>query len=217
MRTWSPGEAHRVPRFSAVCRYLGQVFLASIAVAAAAVLVVPKVLGWDGMLVLTGSMEPALEAGGVAFVDRVPADDMRVGDIMTFTRAGTRQHVTHRVTAVVPGGEAGPRFLTEGDANDGPDIWTVTPKQVVGKVRYALPNLGPVGRMLVEDRHVLALLMALAAACLLAEEFRRSRRQSAEVRRWLKEQASRVPIIDEPLPRVPPERPRRTRKVLVDA
>lgn len=214
MRTRWFREGLRVPRFFAVCRYLGQVLLASVAVAAAAVLIVPKVMGWQGVLVLTGSMEPALDAGGVAFLDRVPAKDMRVGDIMTFTRAGTRQQVTHRVIAVTATAD-GPQFITEGDANDGPDAWRVTPKQVVGKVRFALPNLGPIGRMLVQDRTFLALFMAVPALFLTLDEVRRWRRQRALVRQWLEEKAVPVVVVDEPLP--PIERPRRTRRVLVDA
>lgn len=221
VRTRAAGSAVRVPRPLAVVRYVVQVALAAVAVAASAVLIGPKVLGWEGMFVITGSMEPALEAGGVAFLDRVPADEIRVGDIMTFTRPGTRQQVTHRVIAVTPSAK-GPVFHTRGDANDGPDAWTITPRQVVGKVRFALPNMGPASHLLVSDRHLLALFMAVPAAFLLGDELRRWRRQRSEVGRWLEEHREPVAVVDEPLPfeAVPPAprpRPRRTRKVPVDA
>jgi signal peptidase len=201
-----------VPRPAVVARYVMQVALAAVAVAGAMVVVVPRVLGWQGTLVLTGSMEPALEAGGVAFVDHVPAERIRVGDIMTFTRAGTTRLVTHRVIAVTPG-DKGPTFFTRGDANEGPDAWTVTPKQVVGKVRFGLPDLGPLSRLLVEDRSLLALFMALPAAFLVADEVRRWRQQRGAVRRWLEEDRTRKPVEDEPLPPID-ARPRRTRKLV---
>lgn len=202
-----------MPRPLSVVRYVIQVALTSVAVAAAAVVIGPRLLGWEGVLVLTGSMEPTVEAGGVAFVDRVEPKDIRVGDIMTFTRANSSQQLTHRVTAVVPTTD-GPTFRTKGDANDIPDVWTVTPRQVIGKVRFALPNLGVLGRLLVSDRQLLALFMAVPAAFLLADEVRRGRQQQAAVRRWLAEEAVRAPIEDEPLPA---SRPRRTRKTLAGA
>lgn len=210
MRTGSNRHGLRAPRPLSVVRYVVQVALTSVAVAAAAVVIVPKLLGWEGVLVLTGSMEPTVDAGGVAFVDKVPADDIRVGDIMTFTRANSDQQLTHRVTAVTQT-EKGLQFRTKGDANRAPDGWTVTPRQVIGKVRFALPNLGVLGRLLVSDRQLLALLMAVPAAFLLADEVRRGRQQRAAVRRWLAEEAMRVPVVDEPLPA---SRPRRTRKTL---
>jgi signal peptidase len=211
-RTRSTRHGSRVPRSLAVLKYLGQIALASIAVAAAGALIVPKVMGWQGVIVLTGSMEPALDTGGVAFVDRVPAEDIHVGDVMTFTRAGSRQQVTHRVTAVTATSE-GPRFRTKGDVNDIPDSWTVTPGQVVGKVRFALPHLGGLVHLLVGNQRLLGLLMAVPAAFLVADEFRRWRRERGVVRRWLDEDRVRVPVVDDLLPPLAlvSDRPRRTR------
>lgn len=209
MRMGSVRHGSRVPRPLSVVRYIGQVALTSVAVAAAALVIVPKLLGWEGVLVLTGSMEPTLDAGGVAFVDKVPAERIRVGDIMTFTRANSDQQLTHRVAAVTQTAK-GPEFRTKGDANRAPDGWTVTPKQVIGKVRYGLPNLGVLSRLLVSDRQLLALFMAVPAAFLVADEVRRWRQQQAAVRRWLAEEARRVAVVDEPP--LPAPRPRRTRK-----
>jgi signal peptidase len=156
--------------------YVVQVAVAGLALAAAAVVLVPKALGWDGMMVLTGSMEPALQAGGVAFVDPVPAERVRVGDVVTFTRANSRQQLTHRVISVVTESD-GPHFRTKGDANEAADSWTVAPGQVVGKVRYGLPAFGGVTGMLVTHRPMVGGVMALAAIALVVDDVRRSRRR----------------------------------------
>jgi signal peptidase len=153
-----------------------QVAVAGVALAAAAVVVVPKALGLDGMIVLTGSMEPALRTGGVAFVEPVPAEQVRRGDIVTFTRSGTGQQLTHRVVEVVQKAD-GPHFRTKGDANDAVDSWVVGPGQVVGKVRWALPSFGGVASLVVTHRPVLGEVIAVAALVLVVDDVRRWRRR----------------------------------------
>ncbi|HEX9970002.1 MAG TPA: signal peptidase I [Acidimicrobiales bacterium] len=167
-----------------VLRYAVQVGVTAVALAAGAVLVVPKALGWHGVLVLTGSMEPALQTGGVAFVDRVEPEAIEVGDIMTFTRPNSTQQVTHRVTGVIPT-STGYRFTTKGDANDIPDNWIVREEQVVGKVRFALPHMAGAVQLLVGNRLLLALLMAVPAAYLIYDDVKRSR---------AKRRAKRAPV-----------------------
>lgn len=185
-------------------RYAVQVGVTAVALAAGAVLVVPKALGWQGVLVLTGSMEPALQTGGVAFVDRVEPKDIKVGDIMTFTRPKSTQQVTHRVTGVIPT-DTGYRFTTKGDANDIPDDWIVREEQVVGKVRFALPHMAGAVQLLVGNRLLLALLMAVPAAYLIYDDTKRSRAKKRA------KQAHPVPVpvpaaepVPVPLPVTPP-------------
>jgi signal peptidase len=156
--------------------FLVQATVVGAAVAMAAVLVVPRALGWQGVVVLTGSMEPALHTGGVAFVDRVPPERIGTGDLLTFTRPGSRQQVTHRVIEVVPTSE-GPSFRTKGDANDAPDGWTVTSGQVVGRVRFALPHLGGLAQALVTSRSVVGIAMGIPALFLVLDDHRRWRRR----------------------------------------
>lgn len=71
-------------RVRAVGAHLVQAAVAVLAMAACAVVVVPRVLGWHGVLVLSGSMAPALEPGGVAFVDRVRPEAIREGAVIAF-------------------------------------------------------------------------------------------------------------------------------------
>lgn len=196
---WSPATAGRV------LRYAVQVAVTAVALAAAAVLVVPKALGWQGVLVLTGSMEPALQTGGVAFVDRVEPKEIGVGDIMTFTRPNSTQQVTHRVTGVIPT-SAGYRFTTKGDANDIPDDWIVNERQVVGKVRFALPHMAGAVQLLVGNRQLLALLMAVPAAYLIYDDVKRSRAKRRTMQAPSRPAAGPAPSVV-----TPSQRPRRTR------
>lgn len=197
-----------------VTRYAVQVAVAAVAVAATALLIGPKALGWQGVIVLTGSMAPALETGGVAFVDPVEPEDIGVGDIMTFTRPDSDQQVTHRVIEVI-GTTTGPLFRTKGDANDIPDGWVVTGDQVVGKVRLALPHLGGFAELVVGNRRALGLAMAVPALYLIVDDIRRSRAK----RREKEEDEAAPPAPPVPAPEREPlvvsvaTRPRRTRAV----
>lgn len=192
-----------------VTRYVVHVAVAAVAVAAAALLVGPKALGWQGVIVLTGSMEPALQTGGVAFVDPVRPEEIGVGDLLTFTRPNSDQQVTHRVIEVVAT-PSGPRFHTKGDANDIADAWVVTGDQVVGKVRFALPHLGGFVELLVGNRRALGLAMAIPALYLVVDDIRRSRAKRRQRDRSEPPSPSAPTPVPEPLVSTA-TRPRRTR------
>lgn len=69
----------------------------------------------------TGSMAPTIPAGSVAVVQRVPASDVAIGDIVTVDREG-QLPVTHRVTGISPGESQDARVITmRGDANERED------------------------------------------------------------------------------------------------
>lgn len=81
----------------------------------------------------TGSMSPTIPAGAVAVVQRVPASDIEVGDVVTVDRLGDLP-VTHRVTSVAAGTDDARRIITmRGDANadDDPFPYEVTSVRVV--------------------------------------------------------------------------------------
>lgn len=68
----------------------------------------------------TGSMEPTIPTGSLAVVHRIPASEIRVGDVVTVDREG-QLPVTHRVTSVQGSGDT--RTITlRGDANPTDDI-----------------------------------------------------------------------------------------------
>lgn len=110
----------------------------------AAVSVVPRVVGAVPLTVLTGSMEPALAPGDLVVVRPAPADDIRVGDVITFQPVSDDPAlVTHRVTGLTieSGGVTG--FTTQGDANSAADD-AIVADQVKGRVVYSVPWVGHV-------------------------------------------------------------------------
>lgn len=109
---------------------------------AVAVVAVPKALGAVPLTVLSGSMEPVLSPGDVVVVRPVPADDLRIGDVVTFQPVSEDPSlVTHRVVGIGTTGGAVGSFTTRGDAN-GADDEPIVADQVVGRVAYSVPLVG---------------------------------------------------------------------------
>ncbi|MCJ7560827.1 signal peptidase I, partial [Candidatus Bathyarchaeota archaeon] len=78
--------------------------------------------------VYTGSMEPAIPVGGIVVIKPVDSETLKTGDIICF-QLSEDTSVTHRIVNITDGG-----LVTKGDANDGPDQWTVKKENVIGKV-----------------------------------------------------------------------------------
>jgi signal peptidase I len=109
-----------------------------------AVLLTPvsQLVGWEIFAVLSGSMEPTIKVGGIVAVHPVPADQLKVGDVITFVDQNRPDtFVTHRIVELsVNDGQATAK--TKGDANDTADAWSVPANKAVGRVDLSLPYLG---------------------------------------------------------------------------
>lgn len=117
-----------------------------VAATAGAVCVVLVILahtmGITLMMFSTGSMAPTIPAGSVAVVQRVPAAEISVGDVVTVDRSG-QLPITHRVISVEPGSSGDERRITmRGDANqrDDPHPYAVSS---VRTVLWSVPGVAP--------------------------------------------------------------------------
>jgi len=96
------------------------------------------------MIVTTGSMEPTINVGDLIYVKGVPADELQVGDIITFIPPsdyvrGAR--VTHRIVEISYGKDE-IYFKTQGDANPSVDPWTITSGEIIGRQSGIVRGLG---------------------------------------------------------------------------
>ena len=91
--------------------------------------------------VLSGSMEPQLKTGSLIVTHSVEPEAIVVGDIITFhPRNANENLITHRVIGI--GHSSSLYFETKGDANEGPDPFTVPARNLVGKVSFNAPYWG---------------------------------------------------------------------------
>ncbi len=110
-------------------------------IAAIAILLVVSTFQISGnfkvMTVLSGSMEPVIKMGSVVVIK--PADDYKIGDIITFGPiTKTKPPTTHRVQDIKII-EGNPVYITKGDGNNAPDAREVSPKEIIGKVLFTVP------------------------------------------------------------------------------
>ena len=121
----------------------------------------PTLGGYAYLIVLSGSMEPAISAGDVIIIHRQTS--YTTGDIVTFDDDGAL--TTHRITAVTSEG-----LRTQGDANNVPDQQLTAIEAVKGRVVAVIPRLGQ-ALLLLRRPEGLAVLLLAGGAMLLAAEF----------------------------------------------
>lgn len=120
----------------------------------------PGILGYSQLVVISGSMRPAIEPGDLLIIRR--QESYRPGDIITFTEGGSL--VTHRLLSL-----QGQTALTRGDANNTDDA-PVELSRVQGKMVLRVPALGRLLLFLRTNQGMLsltALLVLLVAVPLI--------------------------------------------------
>jgi signal peptidase len=86
------------------------------------------------VIVISGSMEPAIGTGSLAFINQRDTD-IEAGDVIAFSN--NSMMIAHRVVEITEEG-----YLTKGDNNENRDLGAVLPDQVEGTVFFSIPRLG---------------------------------------------------------------------------
>ena len=127
--------------------------------------------GARAMIVLSGSMEPLLSAGDAAIIRDVPAQQLEVGDVITFQGIGVDTGLTtHRIIQRIPL-DSGLHFQTQGDGNEAPDVNLAPARNVVGRYEGMIPYGGR-ALLALSSREAKIALVALPALLILVGEIR---------------------------------------------
>lgn len=159
--------AHRRPartrRLAGYAANAGLVLVTLLAVA----YVLPSLLGHERYVITGGSMAGTYDKGSIVFERAVPADELEVGDVITYqppASSGVTTLVTHRIIAIGKD-DAGRQVLrTQGDANPDPDPWRfslTSGEQPV--VAYSVPHAGW-ALIALADRETRMLIVGVPAA-----------------------------------------------------
>ena len=105
-----------------------------IAVAVVVCAMICQIMQLKPVVVLSGSMEPAMQTGSLAFIDKTETR-FEKGDVISF-RVGDML-VSHRIIEVTEDG-----FKTKGDNNEDPDAGTVAASSIEGRILFSIPKLG---------------------------------------------------------------------------
>lgn len=162
------------PRSSVLNRVVGLILKGGIALITGLVIAtvagasLPSLFGYHPMVVTSGSMTPGIQVGDVVLIKDIPADQIVVGDIITFRQQDGEGMTTHRVLSLkeIDGGKW---IQTKGDANADPDPDLTSTDSVYGKVHRQIPAIGPALLFASTPRGKLALLGIPALLLALSE------------------------------------------------
>lgn len=116
---------------------------------------VPQLFGYAQLVVLSGSMDPALKVGDLVIIHE--EKEYQKQDIITFRTEIAP--TTHRIIETKDTG-----FITKGDANNVEDEGIVTRNQIYGRVIMSIPK---VGEMMVFMKQPLSMLIMIFILCIL--------------------------------------------------
>ena len=149
-------------------------------------------------VVQSGSMEPAINTGGVVLVK--PAEEYRIGDIITFGKVSrTKVPTTHRIHDIrIQDGV--PIYTTKGDANEDPDSGEIRDRDIIGRVVLDVPYVGYAVATARKPYGFVALIVVPAAIII----FDQSKKIFLEVKR-MKSQKTESPPMAGPRKHAPPK------------
>jgi len=136
---------------------------------------VPKVFGFAPFVVLSGSMEPAIDPGDLVVIREQKADAYKIGDIVSYLDG--RVVYTHRIVGVEEG-----KYVLKGDNNNVAD-GTIRPEQLVGRVQFIIPKLGLLVILLKKPAGMAFVAVMLLICFLAADYLKNRRRRAAEARK----------------------------------
>jgi signal peptidase I len=107
-------------------------------------ILVPPLLGLQRYVITGGSMTGTIPKGAVIYSRITPAEQLKVGDIITFHPPGGSTAVTHRIIGTEKGPDGRPAFSTKGDFNEAADPWNPVTLNEPQQARYVfhIPLLG---------------------------------------------------------------------------
>ena len=174
----------------ALCNIIGTLILIAV-IGISIPLALPRILGYEVYYIESGSMEPTLPVGSVVYVEYVNPREVETDDIIAFQYDGAV--VTHRV---VQNRYFSKAILTKGDANETQDINPVPYRQLIGRVKYHIPYIGPI--MMVAASEVGKVYLMVLAFCgvmfnVLAGRMRAHSEEKfrVQVEQWERRQAAR--------------------------
>ena len=146
---------------AAVCHIFGTLILILV-IAALVPITVPRFMGYEIYNVISGSMEPEIPIGSVAYVQPADPASLEDGEIIAFYSDGSV--VMHRI---VSNHQVEGFLITKGDANEQEDLNETGYDAVIGRVVKHLPILGQLTMILSGNLgKVLLLILALCGALL---------------------------------------------------
>ena len=104
---------------------------------------VPDIMGIKPFIVLTGSMEPVINAGDLVIVKEVKENELKINDIIAFRYTKEDVVLIHRIVGIEEN-EGKILFTTKGDSNETEDKLNIEYKNIEGIYSFRLNGIGTI-------------------------------------------------------------------------
>lgn len=102
-------------------------------------------------IIISPSMVPTIHVEDAILIQRKEANELKVGDIITFLSNDPRYSgltITHRIVGIEKSKKGDLYFRTKGDNNNSEDATLVSYKNICGKVIFKIPKIGYLQQLL---------------------------------------------------------------------
>ena len=132
---------------------------------------IPSIWGHKPLVVISGSMEPTLNVGGILYYHKQDIDSFEKGDVLVYK---TKHHIiSHRVVDKTDTG-----FITKGDANKSNDSSEINYSQVLGKgTNWCIPLLGYYSDFIYHHKYLLVISIFILVIDLCFDFYRNHKRK----------------------------------------
>lgn len=100
-----------------------------------------SIIGYKPVIVVTGSMEPAIKVNSISLLEYCSIKDLEPGDTVMYKYNNMR--ITHRVTDIGVDTNGEIYLITKGDANKYQDVTPITAEMVEGKLIRTYNGVAP--------------------------------------------------------------------------
>ena len=146
---------------------------------------IPRFIGMQTYVVVSGSMEPSIPVGSLVYAKHIEPKPLVPGDVIVFystdaslMKGGAASNeaipITHRV---IENRVEDTEIITKGDANAKNDFSPVSYINVLGKVLAHVPGLGLLAAPFATSTGKIAVVMVILAGFLLTEAGNRMKRR----------------------------------------
>lgn len=150
-------------------KWIGQVLswmIMGILILSILLFVIPRFFGVKLFCVLSGSMEPTYGVGDLLYAVPTKMEEIKPGDVITFMTNSQSVVVTHRVVKIDEDKQV---LYTKGDANNVIDGNPTAYENVIGVVRFSIPEIGKLLQLISTKQGRLILSGVILTGVLMAE------------------------------------------------
>lgn len=142
--------------------------------------VTPEIFGYKNFIIVSGSMEPTIMTGDAIFVKKVPENELKENDIISFHDGNII--TTHRIVEITEKNGI-KEYTTKGDNNNTEDKNKVTYDEIEGKYQFKITGFGIIMEILQSKITLIILIVIIIINSWYTSRINNRKKERKEKRR----------------------------------